>query len=296
MKKEEKIKFWLQGVGFFIAVIVLIVALIFLFKCPSWSYFSTVIAMLLAVVGFLGYFAINYESFVFRQNKDSLIHAKLLEQDSEERRNMFTALRQGIKRGDQICILGTGVTSFLGDEDNLQSYLKNGAQINVLLINNVLLKTDRTCQGDEVIRKLLEQAKNSTHINRVVGNEFLCDIEKCHFLIQQQHFNHYFKRADYHEKVQDSYKTILKMKKLKEQNNWSGNIDAKHFSSFFPLSMTVVNPNRDSEMRMIIEFVLPFTEQRLLLQYPQSKGDVQLFKLFLDFFNDTWNKHSKNIS
>jgi len=294
-KEKTSLYFKLQWTGIFIAILGLIIVSVWLYNKPSWEPLFALITILLAIIGFLGYFASNYKRFIFRKNKDSLIYAKLLEQHSEERRNGFDALRQDIKKGDQIWILGTGVTSFLADHGNLESYLKNGAQIRVLMINDILLKTDRSCQ-EEGARKFFEQVRKYPKIVKKIENEFLCDIQKCNFLIQQQHFNNYFQRENYHEKVQESYKTIRKMKEIIKANNWLGSIDAKHFSTFFPLSMTVVNPNKDNDMRMIIEFVLPFTDQRLLLQYPQNKGDVQLFKMFINFFNNTWNNDfSANI-
>jgi hypothetical protein len=294
-EKQTPNYFYLQGIGLAIALLGLIITLIWLYNTPSLEKLITVITLLLAIIGFLGYFATNHRSFVFRPNKNSLIQAKLIEQYSEERKNAFAELRSGIKQGDQIWVLGTGVTSFLEASSDLEAYLNNGARIQILMFNNDLLKTNRTCQGNEGVKKILDTINSKIKPNDNLGEQFLCDIQNCHFLIQQQHFNHYYKRSNYHEKIIKSQEIVQETKKLIREKNWPGSIEAKKFTTFFPLSVTVVNPNSQDDMKMIIEFVLPFTDQRLMLQYPQNKENKQLYQIFVNFFSDTWNNHSTEI-
>jgi len=287
--------YYLQGIGLVIALLGLIVTSIWLYNSRSYEAFSALIALLLAIIAFLGYFATNYESFIFRPNKTSLIHANLVGQYSEERKNAFAELRRNIKQGDQIWVLGTGVTSFLEATVDWESYLKDGARIQILMFNNALLKANRTCQGDEGIKKILNTINSKVKQSDNLAEQFLCDIQNCHFLIQQQHFNDYYKKNNYHKKIMKSQEIVHDAKKLIKERNWPGSMDAKKFTTFFPLSITIVNPNRPDDMKMIIEFVLPFTDQRLMLQYPQNKENQQLYETFINFFSDTWNKHSTEI-
>ena len=128
-----------------------------------------------------------------RNPNPGTIQAKVIEHLSEERRAEFNKLRQNITKGDEIWILGTGVTSFLNDRENLEIYLKNGARIKILMINDKLLKNSKECNSD-ILYNMPDKDKKE------IEKALICDIENCNFMIRKKHFDKYFQRNGYHER------------------------------------------------------------------------------------------------
>ncbi|GEM_PF-4741360 len=280
---------------------------LFLETCVlNWSFFwyfndskniesiISILVSLIAVIGTLAFLLKKKdkpnnirESGIF---DDSLISAKVIEHLSDERGKAFNDLRQNISKGDEIWILGTGVTSFLNEKENLEIYLKNGARIKILMINNKLLRNTRECQGELGIMNYIVHSNNIENLP-LIEQEVLCDIDNYNFLIKKKHFDKYFSRENYHEDIQESYHIIEKMQKKIIDNNWDGNLEAKHFLSFMPLSMTAIITSTNK--KMIIEFILPFSEKRLMIK-SSSIENTKIFDLFIKFFKDTW-RNSKKI-
>jgi hypothetical protein len=288
---NRKTKDYLKLISLLIEFSALIGSLIWIrHDCNNLEPFITFLCALGVFIGTLFTIKIVKEknlktSRLVQENEARIIRAKVIEHSSEERRVAFNQLRQNITTGDEIWILGTGVTSFLNDRENLESYLRNGARIRILMINDKLLKNSKEC-----INSLA--SNNSVQDKSTLERILVCDIENWNFLIRKKHFDNYFKREGYHEDVSNSYNIIDTMQKKIKDESWDGSLDARHFLSFLPLSMTAIRTKAENR-KMIIEFVLPFTEKRILLN-SSSGENGELYELFIDFFTSTW-KRSKNI-
>ncbi len=233
-------------------------------------------------------------------NEKSVLFAKLVDNEHSDRHKPFENLREDVTEGDTIQVLGTAVSSFLDNKDKIKKYLLDNVNIQILLIDDILLKQKRTCQGEQILNKII-QNPNTIKSEETI-KEALCDIQDCRFIIEQEHFSHYFNRrgdVDYHKKLQKSYDTIAKILVDPEKESFKGNIEVKVYKSFYPFSMaTVIKKSNQEERRMVVEFVMPFTEHRLLLECsPGEDKNVTstMYEIFIDFFNDTWNKHSRLV-
>ena len=285
--KNSRLKEVIHIVILLLEVLVLAWAIEWFRKDPTNNEaFFKFLSALIAFVSTLLYFTFKKDknSMSNISNNNSLISAKVIEHLGDERRKAFNELRQNITKGDEIWILGTGVTSFLNDRENLEIYLKNGARIKILMLNDRLLRNTRECQEELFIKKNFAKITNLEELNKL-GADVLCDIESYNFLIQKKHFDKYFGRKNYHQDVQESYQIIEKLKKQIIEDNWEGELKAKHFKSFLPLSMTAIKT--DTNKKMIIEFILPFSDKRLMVK-SSSNENKEIYDLFIEFFNNTW--------
>lgn len=224
------------------------------------------------------------------KSNQNLINADVVGHDSNERQNYFDKFYPNINKGDTLRVMGTGVTSFLGRKERIKGLLKAGSHIQLLLINNHIIKGDFQCSSDNFIQNLnvvLEEKKvlNPTEM------KVHCPLYNTKFLIDTKHFNKYHNREkekDYHKKIQDSIELIQDYQKEFEKENYIGTITAKHFNSFVPLSITAIFNDKINDNELIAEFILPFSESRIIFN-STKEDNPKVYKIFMDFFTSTWS-------
>lgn len=158
------------------------------------------------------------------------------------------------------------------------------------MINDQIIKTEWACSSKEFIERLNNVIHESDfkQISELEAKTN-CPLASNNILVDTNHFNKYYKRDKYNDEVRNSYDLIKEYKIKIKKNNWPGKIEAKHFYSFVPMSITAILPDHSSNRKLLAEFIIPFTEQRILLKSSLSENR-EIYELFIKFFNDTWSR------
>jgi hypothetical protein len=208
---------------------------------------------------------------------------------STERQKIFDRLYFNLKKGETIRIMGTGVTSFLGDQARIHGYLKDGYTLEVLIINNNVIKDKLYCTSDVFIENINDSIGNGKVELNSQDLKVHCFLADTNFLIDKNHFNNYHQREKYNEEVAKSVGLIRDYLKDITTKNFKGKIVAKHFRSFAPLSITAIFNDADKKKDLVAEFIIPFTENRIIFHSTNDENS-NIFELFMGFFDSTWGK------
>lgn len=230
------------------------------------------------------------ESNRHRLDSVSYVKAEIVSHTSGERQNAFDELFSAVQPGDTIKILGTGVTKFLGQDDRVEGLLRDGHTIEILLVNDQIVKKDWACTSSEFIDRLNTAFRNNSGgaIDEL-RTKTLCPLADLNFLIDMNHFNKYYQRPDYVKKVSGSTEVIFEYSHKIGKHGWSGSLDARHFQSFVPMSITAIVPAASNKRKLLAEFIVPFTEQRIILK-SSLQENPHIYELFLEFFSETWQR------
>jgi hypothetical protein len=222
------------------------------------------------------------------EDKLEILPAAIVGHRDRKREKIFERLFLNVNDGDTIRIMGTGVTNFLKDEDRIYSLLKDGNNIEILLINNKIVKSNWSCTSDEFVARLATSVPG-IQIQDSIPKELkvFCPLPDLNFLIDTKHFNKYHSREDYNKNIESSVELIRKhQSKYGSEKNF-GKIEAKHFKSFVPLSITSIHQEFTSKKQLIAEFILPFTTNRIIF-HSDNDENPRVFELFMEFFTSTW--------
>jgi len=218
------------------------------------------------------------------------IQATVVKHKSVERSRAFDELFTQINKDDTIKILGTGVTTFLSRTEDVERYLENNNKIKILLINDQIIKSEWACSSQEFIARLNEAQvfQKKETIDELEAKTF-CPLSNLNVLIDTKHFVKYYKRKSYIDEMKKSYTSISEYQKKIQDNNWPGSLEVRHFFSFVPMSITAVFPD-DSPIRVLLaEFIIPFTDSRILMKSTLDEN-TEIYNLFLSFFDETWKR------
>lgn len=229
------------------------------------------------------------KSEILAPNNNMILSATVVGHLSTERQKIFDRLYHNVDKGDTIKILGTGVTNFLGNEERIHGYLKDGNKIEVLMVNNNIIKDDLHCTSDVFINNINYFAKTNTVELIDKDLKVHCYLANTNFLIDKNHFNNYHKRANYNDNVAQSVALIKKYRQDDISEKFKGSLLAKHFCSFTPLSITAILKNDKKKNDLLAEFIIPFTEKRIIIHSTYNENHT-VFDLFMDFFDSTWTK------
>lgn len=230
-----------------------------------------------------------------KEETENYIFSKIVEHNSLERQNSFTELFSNIDGGDEIRILGTGVTKFLTDTELVESYLESGNKIKILLINDQIIKDDWACSSKEFISKFNNKNNgNKAEILSELEAKTICPLSDLNILIDKNHFLHYYFRKEYLKEMSNAYELIKSYKKQIDSNRWLGSLEVKHFFSLVPMSITAVLPDHSPNRKLLVEFIIPFTKNRIILKSSLSENR-HIYTTFMSFFEETW-KRAKDIS
>jgi hypothetical protein len=225
---------------------------------------------------------VNSEELI---TKDEL-SAVIVGHTDKKRQDYFEGLYLKRAPEDIIKIMGTGVTSFLRRDDLIEVLLRDGNNIQLLLINNQIVKSDWLCSSEKFIERYSECGV--TNNDSQVKN--LCDLSSLNILIERNHFNRYHSRSDYDSRINESVALINEIKK--KFNSLKGRLDVRYFKSFVPLSMTAIYQNGVEHNDMVAEFIIPFSHKRIIFNTSNNKNS-EAYKIFIDFFDSTWAKSSE---
>ena len=214
--------------------------------------------------------------------KDELL-AVVVGHTDKKRQDYFEGLYLKRAPEDIIKIMGTGVTSFLRRDDLIEALLGDGNNIQLLLINNQIVKSDWLCSSEKFIEKYSEYGVKNN--DSQVKN--LCDLSSLNILIERNHFNRYHSRNDYDSRINESVALINDIKK--KFNGMKGRLDVRYFKSFVPLSMNAIYEDGVEHNDMVAEFIIPFSHKRIIFNTSNNKNP-EAYKIFIDFFDSTWNK------
>lgn len=221
---------------------------------------------------------------------ENYIFSKIVGHNSNERRNSFSDLFTEIDGNDEIRILGTGVTKFLSDKESVEGFLEGGNKIKILLINDKIIKDEWACTSKEFLEKLnLRNECDPIKIIKELEVKTLCPLSVLNVIVDKNHFLKYYNRDQYLKEMSDSYNQISEYRKQIFKNGWTGSIEVKHFFSLIPLSITAVLPNHTSNRKLLVEFIIPFTANRIILK-SSLKENKEIYTTFMNFFEETWTK------
>lgn len=220
-------------------------------------------------------------------DKTEVLPAQVVTHRSTAREKIFSKLYQNLQEGVTVRIMGTGATNFLKNEDQMHAILQDGNNVEILLINNQIIKKNWHCTSDDFVREARETLLQGQET--VVNEQFkvFCPLADLNFLIDTKHFNKYHSREDYDKNIEES---ITLIKRYQEQYIGQpnfGTIIAKHFRSFVPLSITAIHRNEGNDNDLVAEFVLPFSANRIIF-HSSHDDNPSVYKLFMDFFESTW--------
>lgn len=237
----------------------------------------------------------EYFAKLFRKEKSSrvsrnLISAYVVGHDSTEREDFFDKFYPKVKVGDTVRVMGTGITNFLSRKERINGLLKKGINIELLLINNQIIKSNFQCSSDDFIEKIILSLKDS---KASLPSELKvhCPLNNTKFLIDTKHFDKYHhrereKEPKYHQKIQGSIETVQKYRE--DFKNFDGKIVPKLFNSFVPLSITAIFNEHVTDNDLIAEFILPFSENRIIFNSAKEENP-KVYNIFMDFFTSTWS-------
>lgn len=224
------------------------------------------------------------------RKKYEYINSTIVDHNSLLRKNAFDELFTEIDEKDTIKILGTGVTKFLKDTESVETFLKNENHIKILLVNDQMIKSDWACSSKQFIDRLNEAflIPAADLITELQAKTY-CPLAVNNILVDKNHFNNYYQRDEYSEEVRNSYALINTYQSEIKKKNWKGTLEVKHFHSFIPMSITAVFPDHSSNKKLLVEFIIPFTENRILFK-SSLKDNKNIYNVFIDFFDETWKR------
>ena len=215
-----------------------------------------------------------------KDTDESAIRALIVETFSknDNRDYEFSLLCNSAKKGDRISVMGMGVTSFLKNQARIKPLLEKGVHITVLLMHESIIKKDWRCRFELVSQNVIadqrriELGKNGKKIGK-------CPVSSTNIIIEGKHFGQYQKKE---EEELNNYLSDMKSacKLCKDyKNQYESLFDYFYFYSFIPMSMTAIEGER-----MIVEYIIPFTKNRILMKIAKD-NEPKIFDTFMNFFN-----------
>lgn len=186
------------------------------------------------------------------------IYSQIVSHQSSERRRAFLNLNDDAN--ESLSIYGIGISSVSKSTELLDRILENGGSV-------------RLCMVDpNVFRK--ENCSNT------------CNLDDTNFCVYSEHIDQYI-RSEYYDDICKSYNRVIKYKKKAKANGW--NLQVKVLKSFIPLSVNIINEEKENAA-LIIEYNMPFTNKRLLIQTDNKGENVGYFQELYNVFRVIWEK------
>ena len=165
-----------------------------------------------------------------------------------------------------LSIYGIGITSVSKEKEMFDRILKDGGKVQLCMVDPDIFKSGVCKPGPD----------------GTIPDCLLNDIKFC---IYGEHMNEYM-RDEYYEDMGRSYE---RLKKYKEHSkDLKGMFEVKILKSFIPLSINIINEDTE-EAELIVEYSMPFTAKRLLMQLNQ-KSSCKYFNEIKEIFDEIWRK------
>ncbi len=209
---------------------------------------------------------IDYRTISKRVEGEKGIISKIVSQQSYQRNNAFMRLNDKAK--ESLSIYGIGITSVSKNTELFDRILDSGGRI-------------KLCMVDPHVFKSKECFENSTK-NKEFYNG-LCSLKNTNFCIYANHIDEYI-RKEYYWDIMKSFDRIMNYKKsLKEKQEC---FEIRIIKSFIPLSINIINEDAPKS-ELIIEYNMPFTTNRLLLEL-SNIDDNDYYTHIKDTFIKIW--------
>lgn len=221
--------------------------------------------------------------------------------NKRQRDSKFEELRHILEEEDDYYVMGMGVTSFLRNTDIVEQLLIKGIHITVLLMSVKLIKDTWDCAFQCFYNDHTPGCQTSCPYNDAIMEG--CPSSLFNFLIDKDHFLNYqgkkhqnqgnrntVERDLYMTAMEEALKYCPKYKEtaesLKRTDRKVCSFEYYQMFSFYPLSMTAVKKKTGSGSRLIVEYIVPFTDKRILLDVSEEEHK-DIFDLFINFFENT---------
>ncbi len=210
---------------------------------------------------------IDYRTISKRVDGEKGIISKIVSQQSYDRNNAFMQLNN--KATKSLSIYGIGITSVSKNTELFDRILDNGGKIKLCMVDPYVFKNDG-CFYDPT--------------NIEVKENGICSLKDTNFCIYANHIDKYI-RKEYYEDIMKSFSRIIDYKKnLKEKQD---SFEIRIIKSFIPLSINIINED-SPESELIIEYNMPFTTNRLLLELTNI-NDADYYTHIKNTFNKIWD-------
>lgn len=229
------------------------------------------------------------------------VDAFIVQQDEASRDSKFIDINQSVKK--TYWVLGVSLTSIVEHEKTLEKMADDNVKIRLCMMNPDIAIEGSCISNMEndlcILKELVDELKDG-----VIGVDIIHEKVKCvkkdddilklyNVLINVMHFNEYYVTAtDYQKRIKNSYDNLKLIKESISQKHGKDSIKLEVADSFIPMSMTIADP-LETEGRMIVEFHLPFTQYKVLFEI-SKKDNIELFNVFVDFYNIVWERAKKN--
>lgn len=192
------------------------------------------------------------------------IPANIVTHLSPERREAFLEMNKRAQKS--LSIYGIGITSVSKEKEMFDRILKDGGKVQLCMVDPDIFKSGVCKPGPD----------------GTIPDCLLNDIKFC---IYGEHMNEYM-RDEYYEDMGRSYE---RLKKYKEHSkDLKGTFEVKILKSFIPLSINIINEDTE-EAELIVEYSMPFTAKRLLMQLNQKSSGIY-FNEIKEIFDEIWRK------
>ena len=192
------------------------------------------------------------------ERNTSGVYSQIVSHQSTERAKAFLDLNDDAR--ESLSIYGIGISSVSKKTELLDRILENGGIV-------------RLCMVDPNVFKQ-ENCLNT------------CEVGDTNFCVYSEHIDQYI-RSEYYADICKSYVRVIDYKKRAETNGW--NLQVRLLKSFIPLSINIVNEEKENAA-LIIEYNMPFTNKRLLIQTDNNRMNEKYFQELCNLFHVIWQK------
>lgn len=186
------------------------------------------------------------------------VYSQIVSHLAPERTRAFLNLNENVS--ESLSIYGIGISSVSKNTELLDRILNNKGVVKLCMVDPNVFKT--------------ENCLNT------------CNLDDTNFCVYSEHIDQYI-RSEYYEDIRKSYNRVINYKKEAESKGW--NLQVRVLKSFIPLSINIINEEKE-KAALIIEYNMPFTNKRLLIQTDNNGINADYFQELCNVFRVIWDK------
>jgi hypothetical protein len=155
--------------------------------------------------------------------------------------------------------MGVGMTFISADATHMHALLRRGLSVRFLMIDPAVIATSRNRRAE----------RNSPSVS-----------------IMEEAFDALFSRKGYGHDVRTSLSRLREIVASVKAMKKVGSVELRVYPYFLPMNFTAIDERRNGEI--LIEFCLPFSDQRLRMLFSQQH-DGQVFERVMENCERLWN-------
>ena len=186
------------------------------------------------------------------------VYSQIVTHQSSERARAFLELNDNAS--ESLSIYGLGISSVSKSTELLDRILINKGVVKLCMVDPNVFKKDSCLQT--------------------------CNLDDTNFCVYSKHIDQYI-RSEYYEDICKSYDRVINYKRIAELNGWD--LQVRVLKSFIPLSINIINEEKE-KAALIIEYNMPFTNKRLLIQTDNNEKNTDYFQELRNVFRVIWQK------